>query len=124
MNKKAAAYATYSEAAIIELLLAALPKIAHEMAAPMSAIDNLTIVSTEGAGALPRQVTTNMTQLQELLASTLGVDLASMLKRFESTTPAVEAAPAGDTIVVPAEPRQRGRKAVQADAETTAQPTA
>jgi flotillin len=83
MELKAAAYAKYTQAAVIELMLKALPDIAKEISAPMSAIDNLTVVSTDGASALPKQVTENMTQLQNMLSATLGVDLAGMLKQFQ-----------------------------------------
>lgn len=83
MHKRAEAFRAYGEAAILETVLKTLPSIAHELAAPMGNIDNLTVVSTEGASALPRTVTENFAQLQALLSTTTGVDLASLVKRFE-----------------------------------------
>lgn len=86
MTKKAEAYAQYNQAAVLELVVKALPAIAREIAAPMGAIDNLTVLSTEGAGALPKQVTTTFAQLQEMLKATTGVDLASLLPQNGTPT--------------------------------------
>lgn len=88
MQKKADAFRSYGEAAILETIVKALPEIARELAAPMGNIDNLTIVSTEGASALPKAVADNFTQLQALLSSTTGIDLSAIMKRFEAGTPA------------------------------------
>jgi flotillin len=58
-----------------------MPEVAAQIAAPMGSIDQLTVISTDGAGALPKQVTSNMTQLQQLLKDTLGVDIAAMVNQ-------------------------------------------
>ena len=81
MNAKAAAFARYNEAAVLQMLIEVLPQVAKEVAAPMAAIDKLTVVSTDGASALPKQVTDNLTQTMELLKSTTGLDLQSLLGR-------------------------------------------
>ena len=67
MEKRAAAFAQYNEAAVLQMLVEVLPQVAREVAAPMAAIDKLTVVSTDGAGALPKQVTNNLVQTMELL---------------------------------------------------------
>lgn len=54
MEKRAAAFAKYNEAAVLQMLVEVLPQVAREVAAPMAAIDKLTVASTDGAGALPR----------------------------------------------------------------------
>lgn len=82
MTQKAEAYARYNQAAVLEMLIKSLPLIAKELASPMSAIDNLTVVSTDGASALPKAVTENFTQLQSLVKSTVGVDLAALVNNF------------------------------------------
>ncbi len=82
MNKRADAYARYNEAAVLEMLVKALPEVAREVAAPMGNIDKLTVVSTDGAGALPKQVNDNVVQTMELLKNTTGVDLTQLLERF------------------------------------------
>lgn len=78
MNTKAEAYARYNEAAVLEMLVAVLPQVAEKAAAPMAGIDKLTVVSTDGAGALPKQVTGNIVETMELLKNTTGVDLSQL----------------------------------------------
>ncbi len=84
MEKRAAAFAKYNEAAVLQMLVEVLPQVAREVAAPMASIDKLTVVSTDGAGALPRQVTDNLVQTMELLKNTTGVDLQELVGRYAS----------------------------------------
>ncbi|MCC2593153.1 flotillin family protein [Tessaracoccus sp. OS52] len=81
MDKRAAAFANYNEAAVLQMLIEVLPKVAKEVAAPMSNIDKLTVVSTDGAGALPKQVNDNVLQTVEMIKNTTGIDLMDVLKR-------------------------------------------
>lgn len=92
MEKRAAAFANYNQAAVLQMLVEVLPQVAREVAAPMAAIDKLTVVSTDGAGALPRQVTDNLVQTMELLKNTTGLDLESMVQRFAGGAIAAPAA--------------------------------
>lgn len=82
MDKRAAAFAHYNEAAVLQMLIEVLPQVAKEVAAPMGTIDKLTVVSTDGAGALPKQVTNGVVQTMELLKNTTGVDLESLVHRY------------------------------------------
>ncbi|HEU0101283.1 MAG TPA: SPFH domain-containing protein [Mycobacteriales bacterium] len=86
MREKADAFRGYGDAAVLQMLFEVLPKVAREVAAPMAAIDTLTVISTEGAGALPTQVANGMAQVQQLLKDTAGVDLSAVLRRFEGGT--------------------------------------
>ena len=52
------------------------------MAAPMGNIDTLTVVSTDGANDLTKSVANNMTQLQDVVKATTGLDLVSALCGF------------------------------------------
>ena len=81
MDKRAAAFAHYNDAAVLQMLIQVLPQIAKEVAAPISAIDQLTVISTDGAGALPKQVTDNVVQTLNMLKTTTGIDLESMIKK-------------------------------------------
>lgn len=81
MDKRADAFAHYNDAAVLQMLIEVLPQIAREVAAPMAAIDQLTVVSTDGAGALPRQVNDNVVQTLSMLKTTTGIDLEALLKR-------------------------------------------
>jgi len=95
MESKAQAFAQYGEAAILERVLTAMPLIAAEIAAPMAGIDNLTIVSTEGASAVSRTVTDNFAQLQEMVKATTGVDLAAIISRLQAAAPTAESGASG-----------------------------
>jgi flotillin len=85
MTKKADAFAEYNDAAVLQMLIQVLPEVAEKLAAPMGAIDQLTVISTDGASALPKQVTANVTQLQQLLKDTVGIDLAALINSRAGT---------------------------------------
>ena len=81
MDKRAAAFAHYNDAAVLQMLIQVLPQIAKEVAAPIASIDQLTVLSTDGAGALPQQVTDNVVQTLSMLKTTTGIDLQDMIRR-------------------------------------------
>ena len=82
MNKRADSYARYNEAAVLEMLVSVLPEVAKQVAAPMASIEKLTVISTDGAGELPRQVNNNIVQVMEMLKNTTGVDLGNLVNRY------------------------------------------
>lgn len=82
MEKKADAYRQYGDAAILQMLVEILPQVVEKASEPMSAIDKMTVISTDGASQLSRTVTDNVAQGLELLSSTTGVDLPSLLKNL------------------------------------------
>ena len=55
MNKRADAYARYNEAAVLQMLVEVLPKVARELASPMAAIDQLTVISTGSNAPMARK---------------------------------------------------------------------
>jgi flotillin len=81
MDKRAEAFAHYNDAAVLQMLIEVLPQIAKEVAAPIAAIDQLTVLSTDGAGALPRQVTDNVAQTLQMLKTSTGLDLDALIKK-------------------------------------------
>ena len=81
MDKRAEAFAHYNDAAVLQMLIEVLPQIAREVAAPMAGIDQLTVISSDGAGALPRQVNDNVVQTLNMLKTSTGLDLESLIKR-------------------------------------------
>ncbi|MDR6174127.1 flotillin [Nocardioides zeae] len=81
MDKRAEAFAHYNDAAVLQMLIEVLPQIAKEVAAPIAAIDKLTVVSTDGAGAIPKQVTDNLVQTLDMLKTSTGLDLDALIKR-------------------------------------------
>jgi flotillin len=54
----------------------------------MSAIDKFTVISSDGAAAIPRQVTDNLVQTMALLKSTTGLDLEQIVHRYAAGAPA------------------------------------
>ncbi|WP_205471877.1 flotillin family protein [Nocardioides sp. SYSU D00038] len=84
MDKRAEAFAHYNDAAVLQMLIEVLPQIAKEVASPIAAIDQLTVVSTDGAGALPKQVTDNMVQTLNMLKTSTGLDLEALIHRSVS----------------------------------------
>ncbi|MFJ8882392.1 flotillin family protein [Streptomyces sp. NPDC102402] len=99
MQKKADAFAQYGDAAVLQMLVEVLPQVVAKASEPLSAIDKLTVISTDGASQLSRTVTDNVAQGLELLNSTTGVDLAALLRNLQgkaggSAVPATVPAPA------------------------------
>ncbi|MFC4495762.1 flotillin family protein [Streptomyces ovatisporus] len=92
MQKKADAFAQYGDAAVLQMLVEVLPQVVGKASEPLSAVDKLTVISTDGASRLSRTVADNVAQGVELLNSTTGVDLAGLLKGM-----APKPAPAGDS---------------------------
>ncbi|MEU8677536.1 SPFH domain-containing protein [Streptomyces sp. NPDC048560] len=91
MQKKADAFARYGDAAVLQMLVEVLPTVVAKASEPLSAIDKLTVISTDGASQLARTVTDNVTQGIELLNSTTGVDLGALLENLKNrTAPAAE----------------------------------
>ncbi|WP_329379849.1 flotillin family protein [Streptomyces sp. NBC_01716] len=90
MQKKADAYRQYGDAAVLQMLVEVLPAVVGKAAEPLSAVDKLTVISTDGASQLSRTVTDNVAQGMELLTSTTGVDIAALLKNLSERTSSAE----------------------------------
>ncbi|CAI9408289.1 MULTISPECIES: flotillin family protein [Aestuariimicrobium] len=97
MNKRADAFARYNEAAVLQMLVEVLPQVAEKVAAPMAGIDKLTVISTDGAGAVPKQVTNTVVQTMELIKNTTGVDLSRLMSAYsDEAVVATQKVPEGD----------------------------
>jgi flotillin len=82
MRRKAEAYAQYNEAAVVDIVAATLPKVVAEAAAPMSQIEQMTVISTDGASQTVRSVASTVAQGNEMLKALFGVDLAELVQAF------------------------------------------
>ena len=82
MSDKADALAKYGEAATQQMVLDKAPDIARALAEPMGSIKDMSIISTDGASALPKAVAGNVEQLNAVMRSLTGSDLTNMLGRF------------------------------------------
>ncbi|AQP45198.1 flotillin family protein [Tessaracoccus flavus] len=93
MDKRAEAFAHYNDAAVLQMLIEILPQMAEKVSAPLGNIDTLTVVSTEGASALPKTVANNMLQTLQMVKDTTGFDLGAVLDKVANKT-------AGDPTVI------------------------
>ncbi len=107
MQKKADAFAQYGDAAVLQMLVEVLPSVVAKASEPLSAIDKMTVISTDGASQLARTVTDNVSQGMELLSSTTGVDLGSLLNNLTSRTGTVPAPTVSMSPVRRRTPRRR-----------------
>jgi flotillin len=82
MQSKADAFGAYGEAAVLDLLLRVLPQVVAAAAAPVAAIDKLTVISTDGASSLTKTVAANVAQGLQLGTDLTGIDLAQLLSRL------------------------------------------
>ncbi|KAG7303459.1 Flotillin-2 [Plutella xylostella] len=80
MLAKAKVYRQYGDAAIMALVLEALPKIAAEVSAPLAKTDEIILV---GDGGATGEVARLASSLPPALKTLTGLDLTAMLKRLE-----------------------------------------
>ncbi|XP_017146829.1 flotillin-1 isoform X2 [Drosophila miranda] len=80
MAQKAEAYREYREAAMVEMLLDTLPKVAAEVAAPLSQAKKITMISSGqgdiGAAKLTGEILQIVNKVPELVKSMTGVDIS------------------------------------------------
>ncbi len=81
MRMKAEAFAKYGEAAVMDMLVKVLPEVVSAASAPMSEIDQMTVISTDGASSLSKSVASNVAQGLQLGSDLTGVDLRALLAR-------------------------------------------
>ena len=85
MDARSEAFAKYGEAAILEMLVKVLPEVVGAAAAPLSAVDKMTVISADGAGALGRSVAANVAQGLQLSGDLTGIDVAALLRRLSGS---------------------------------------
>ncbi|MFG2038728.1 SPFH domain-containing protein [Dactylosporangium sp. NPDC048998] len=82
MKLKADAFATYGEAAILDLLVRVMPDVVKAASDPMGNIDKMTVISTDGASSLTKSVANNVAQGLQLGTDLTGIDLPKLLSRL------------------------------------------
>merc|ERR1712150_415707 len=79
MAKKADAWQEYKEAALVDMMLKVLPKVAAEVSAPLSQVDKITMVSTGdgpvGASKITEEMLSIMGSLPTMVKEMTGVDI-------------------------------------------------
>jgi flotillin len=86
MNVKAEAFQEYNQAAVIDKLLTSMPEIVAALAAPLSKVDKITIVSTGAGGSTGmHKITSDMTeiaaQVPALVEALSGVPMSDLLSK-------------------------------------------
>merc|ERR1719229_1510763 len=80
MAKKADAWKEYKEAAMVDMMLQVMPKVAAEVAAPLTETNKITMVADSngelGASKLTAEVMTIIEKVPQLVKSMTGVDIA------------------------------------------------
>ena len=107
MDARAEAFSTYGEAAILDLLVKVLPDVVNAAAAPLAAVDKMTVISADGANALSRSVAANVAQGLQLSGDLTGIDVAALLRRLGGVTgaaPAVDGATHVPIVTVDGDP--------------------
>ena len=75
LEMRAEAYKHFNDAAILATILRDLPAVVRAAAEPIGEIDNLTVLSTDGASELVRSATTNLTQAGHAVKGLTGIDI-------------------------------------------------
>lgn len=82
IDKKAEAMAKYGQAAILEMFVNVLPEIAKNVAAPISAIDKVTVIGgdSNGVADMAGNVPVVMSKVMESVKEATGIDLGEIVK--------------------------------------------
>jgi flotillin len=78
---RAEAYRQFNEAAIIQTVLSMLPEIVRAAAEPMGHIDNLTVLSNDGASDVVKNVTRTVTEASTTVKGLTGIDIPDLLNQ-------------------------------------------
>ena len=92
-DAKAEALKKYGEAALAQEIIGRLPEIVRAAAEPLSAISNLTVISTDGASAMTKTVTQVISEVPAIVENLTGLDLGNLLGGAKSAAEA-----AGDSL--------------------------
>lgn len=94
MAKKAASWKDYNQAAVIQLIIQALPEIAQAIAQPLAKTESITIVNTgadsaggAGASKVTRDVAEIMAQLPPIVENLAGIDLKKLVDLIPQLQP-------------------------------------
>ena len=79
IDKKAEAMKKYGEAAVIEMVMGALPEIAKNVAEPLSKVDKITMYGEGNSAKLLGDIINGTTQVTEGLTSGLGIDIRTLI---------------------------------------------
>lgn len=79
IDKKAEAMKKYGEAAVIEMIMDALPEIAKNVAEPLSKVDKITMYGEGNSAKLLSDIVNGTTQVTEGISAGMGIDIKSLI---------------------------------------------
>lgn len=79
IDKKAEAMKKYGEAAVIEMIMNALPQIAKNVAEPLGKVDKITMYGEGNSAKLLADIVNGTTQITEGISTGMGIDIKSLL---------------------------------------------
>lgn len=82
IDKKAEAQKKMGEASILEMYLTALPEVVKNAAAPLSAVDNITMYGSDNTTKLVSDVMQTSDQIIKALSESTGIDLKTILASY------------------------------------------
>ena len=91
IDRKAEAMKKYGEAAVVEMIMNALPEIAKNVATPLSNVDSITMYGEGNSTKLIEDIVSSTTQVSNGMLNGLGIDLRSLLAGFVGGKVAVPA---------------------------------
>ena len=99
IDKKAEAMKKYGEAAVIEMIMTALPEIAKNVAEPRSKVDKITMYGEGNSAKLLSDIVNGTTQVTEGISAGMGIDIKSLILGALGGRMAADAQP--PVVVVP-----------------------
>jgi flotillin len=114
MHLRADAFQEYTQAAIVDKMIAALPEIAQAMAQSFNKVDKITIVSSGdgggGASSLTNEMARMVSQVPAVVEGITGMKIADMIDRLRGirTTNGVADAAAVETTAATVKPPEAG----------------
>ena len=115
IDKKAEAMKKYGEAAVVEMVMGALPEIARNVAEPLSKVDKITMYGEGNSAKLLADIVNGTTQVTEGISAGMGIDIKSLIAGALGGKLAADSAP---QVVVMPPPAPTG----EADAPTPEEP--
>ena len=79
IDKKAEAMKKYGEAAVIEMVMQALPEIAKNVAAPLSRVDKITMYGEGNSAKLLEDIVSGTAQVTEGISQSMGIDVKALV---------------------------------------------
>lgn len=110
MEKRAAAFRSYNEAAVAQMLVEKLPSIAEAVSAPLSKVDRIVLVNSGGgeggigASKITGEVTNIVAQVPPVVEAMTGIKLQDLLKKVPGLGATIEAPIESTAADAPAEP--------------------